>query len=396
MKFFVFLFGFFLYPISFVIPRSKKKLAFGSFKNAFNDNSKYLFIYASEHKSDLDIAWLSASRGTVKRLRELGLKAYFVGSFKGLWFAFRSKYWFFNAYTSDILFFASGGAICVNLWHGVGLKKIEFSIKDGPLSDRFVKKTLKERYFHPESYRRPNYLLSSTDFQSVKLAEAFRINKSQCLNLSYPRNQILIENEEKRKIFIKKYEPQVTSEFLNKISLFRKVYIYMPTWRDSQADIFSHSIDLKRLDNLMKEKNDVLILKPHANTIVDREKLSQYNNILLLDKLIDTYTILPYTDVLITDYSSVLYDYILMENKDVILYLYDIEEYINTRDFNYPFHENVVGAEVFTFDELLSCMEKENYSIDNEKRSELCLKFWGADHKLNVYDEIFEATIYSH
>jgi len=379
MKLFVFLFGFLVYPFSFIIPRSSNKWAFGSFRNAFNDNAKYLFIYASEKYSDVDIAWISASKKTVKDIHDLGLRAYYIGGIKGFWYALRSKYWFFNSYTSDILFFASGNAVCVNLWHGVGLKKIEFSIKSGKLSDRFVKKTLKERFYHPESFRRPDYLLSSTDFQSIKFAEAFRIKLSQCLNIGYPRNAILTVTEEERMRFISRYESPVTQELIEQLKLHSKVFIYMPTWRDSQEDVFSNNIDLSVLNRIMQEMNYLLILKPHANTKVNIEQLSQYENVILLDNKIDTYTILPYTNVLITDYSSVLYDYILMDNKDVILYLYDMKEYIHERDFNYPFLENVVGKIVYNFEDFVDCIKKSDYGINEIRKEEIRQKFWGTD-----------------
>jgi len=396
MKFFVFLFGFLIYPFSFIIPRSKRKWTFGSFRNSFNDNSKYLFIYASRKFPDKNIVWISAGKKTVKSINDLGLKAYYIGSIKGLLHTLSSKYWFFNSYTSDILFFASGNAICVNLWHGVGLKKIEFSIKTGKLADRFVRKTLKERFYHPESFRRPDYLLSSTDFQSVKFAEAFRIKLSQCLNIGYPRNTILMATEEERIRFISRYENPATLELMKQLKSYENVFIYMPTWRDSQEDVFSNNIDLSILNLIMQEKNHLLILKPHANTKVDIEKLSRYENVILLDNKIDIYTVLPYTNVLITDYSSVLYDYILMDNKDVILYLYDMKEYIHERDFNYPFMENVTGKIVYNFEEFVNCLKKDDYKIDEIRKEEIKQKFWGAGWNktiAEVSEEIIDKTI---
>ncbi|MDR0681587.1 MAG: CDP-glycerol glycerophosphotransferase family protein, partial [Dysgonamonadaceae bacterium] len=360
-KFFIFLIGYIIYPFSFLIPRNKKKWAFGSFKNAFNDNSKYLFIYVSEHKPAIDAAWISASRDTVQQIRAYGLKAYHIGTPKGLLFALRAKYWFFNAYTTDIFFFASGGAIRVNLWHGVGLKKMMFN-------NSFFKQRLKTSFYHPENYQRPDFLLSSTTFQSVKFAETFRITLSQCLPIGYPRNTLLIAPEDVRRDFIRRYEPPKTESFITHIKQYRKTFIYMPTWRESQRNVFAGQIDLNVLHTLMKETDSLLLLKPHVNTVVDHSLVSQFENIMLLDSRVDTYAVLPYTDVLITDYSSILYDYILMEGKDVILYLYDMDDYVKERNFNYPFRENVVGKIVYNADELRQCLQSGNYKIDDVKR----------------------------
>jgi CDP-glycerol glycerophosphotransferase (TagB/SpsB family) len=385
MKFLTFLLGYLIYPFSFLVPRSKRKWAFGSFRNAFNDNSKYLFIYVSEHKPAIDAAWISASRDTVRQVRNCGLKAYHIGTLRGMLFALSAKYWFFNAYTSDILFFTSGGAVRINLWHGVGLKRMTAA-----------KWSLKHAFYYPQNYRRPGFLLSSTAFQSVKFAETFKINLSQCLNLGYPRNALLTAPEEVRRDFIQRYERPETRELITRIKQCRKTFIYMPTWRESQRNIFAGNMDLASLQALMKETGSLLLLKPHANTRVDHSLFSRFENIVWLDSRIDTYAILPHTDVLITDYSSILYDYILMGGKDVILYLYDMDDYVKERNFNYPFLENVVGKIVYNADELRQCLRTGDYKIDEAKRAVIRDRFWGDTWKKDlrtVSEEIIRACV---
>lgn len=393
MKFFIYLLGYLLYPVSFLIPRKKTKWAFGSSRGAFNDNAKYLYIYVKENRPEVDAVWISESKQTVEKIRSIGLKSYYIGSLKGIWHALRSKYWFFNSYTSDILFFASGNAVCINLWHGVGLKKIEFSISSGKLANLYKKKSFKEVFYHPQVFRRPDYFISTTNFQSVKFAEAFRIKLSQCLNIGYSRNTVLLMDELQRLEFIQKYENRDTLKLIDRMKMYDKIYIYMPTWRDSQRDIFLENIDLFLLDELMKDKNSLFIAKPHSNTKIDIEFFSSFSNVLLLDSKTDVYGVLPYIDVLITDYSSVLYDFILMNNKDVILYLYDINEYINDRDFNYSFYENIVGKEVFNFSELIDCLKNEDYKINETKRSEILTKFWQKENLLEVNELILKNVI---
>lgn len=377
MRFIFFIIGYLFYPISFLIPRSKKKWAFGSFRKGFNDNAKYLFIYASENYKDIDIVWLSASKETVQKIQEIGFNAMYIGSIRGVWQAMRSKYWFVNANTSDILFFASGNATCINLWHGIALKKIEFCIASGELADRYVKKSFRERFFHPEAFRRPDYLISVSPFQTEKFAEAFRIPLKRCLHIGYPRNNILICDEKERNTFIQKYEPESTRTLIDSFKQYETIYVYMPTWRESQKDIFSTHLNLTDINTIMREQKSLFIIKPHANTSVEGIDFSQYQHVIWFKNNADIYPVLPYTHVLITDYSSILYDYILMKNKDVILYLYDFQEYVDMRDFNYPFEESVVGKKVCTFEELYASISSKDYKIDEEKREEIILRFWG-------------------
>lgn len=388
-----------VYPLSFLFPRSRRKWAFGSFRGAFNDNAKYLFIYCSEHCPDIHSVWLSKSMKTVREVRRLGLEAHFIASPSGIWHALTSKYWFFNSYTSDILFALSGGVVAVNLWHGVGLKRTEFNINHGKLAERYQQRKFREVYFHPESFRRPDWLLSSTPFQTRMFASAFRIPEERCLELGYPRNGILTCSDGERQAFIARYESELTKELLRNIEsgTYTKVYIYMPTWRDSQRNVFTQSFDMPRLDAMLREKKALMLLKPHANVIVDRKEFAQLTNIALVDGTMDIYPVLPYTDVLITDYSSILYDYLLMEGKDVILYLYDYEAYLNDRDLYYPFDENVAGRRVYTFDELYRCIETGDHTLDPAERRRITAKFWGdsvsADSRQMLVDRAREGKL---
>lgn len=377
MKLLAYIICYIIYPFSFLFPRSSRKYAFGSYRGTFCDNAKYLFLYAAQNGSkDIRYIWLSNNRNTVKMVRKMGLRAYWVLGPRGIWHALTSRYWIFNSYTSDIMFCLSGGAKCINLWHGVGLKRIEFNAISGPIADRFSKKNKYDAFCHPESFRKPDWLLSSTPFQTYSLARAFRIPESNCLEMGYPRNSILTASAEERSRFVAKYEPEQTWALIEKLKQYGKVLIYMPTWRDSQRNIFTQSMDLDKLNAILAAKNELLILKPHANVRLS-DNMHSLSNIMLADPKMDIYPVLPYTHVLITDYSSILYDWLLMEDKDVILYLYDYKEYVKERDFYYPFDENVTGCRVDSFDELCKVIESGQYRIDPKERDRMIELFWG-------------------
>lgn len=393
VKFIKYLVNYFAYPLSFLFPRKNMRWAFGSYRGAFNDNAKYLFIHTCLKHNDIDAAWISPNMDTVRLVRSYKLKAYSIFSLRGAWHALTSRYWFFNSYSSDIMFGLSGGARLFNLWHGVGLKRTEFNITSGTLANRYCRRTLKERFYHPEVYYRPNWLLSSSEMQSAMFASAFRINRNRCLDLGYPRNQILTATAEERYAFIQKYEPPQTKAFVDSIvGHYAKVFVYMPTWRDSQRNIFVQSIDLQKLNAVLANKNYFLILKPHPNTLVDREQIGVLSNITLLNANIDIYPVLPYTDVLITDYSSVLYDYILMENKSTILYIYDYDEYVSDRDFFFPFDKNVIGYRAHSFADLLHSIETDSYGDDPQRLADLRQRFWGESMAIDSNDAIVEAV----
>lgn len=160
----------------------------------------------------------------------------------------------------------------------------------------------------------------------------------------------------------------------------------MPTWRDSQKNVFAQHMDLCQLSQVLAAQNAVLLLKPHPNTVVD--SIYQADNLILLDRTIDIYGVLPFTDVLITDYSSILYDYLLIPDKQVILYLYDYDEYVRERDFYYPFDENVVGKRVTTFENLVKVIKEGDYYMKENDRAIILSKFWGKTIEMDSCKEI--------
>ena len=373
IKFLKYLLSYLAFPFSFLVPRSRKKIAFGSYKGTFDGNAKYLFIEMSGKGENA--VWVSGSRATVRFVRSLGLRAEWVFSPRGAWRALRSRTWFVNSYTSDILWALSGGANVINLWHGVGLKRTEYNATAGPMYDRYIRKTFRQAFFHPEAYRKPQYLVTASDFQTPMFASAFRVPESRCLKCGYPRNRILVCSEEDRQKHIATFEPEPVRAFIEKIRQFKEVWIYMPTWRDSQRNVFAQNMDLTHLNSVLEKRGAALLLKPHPNTVPDN--LYGLPNVLTIDPDVDVYPLLPYTDVLITDYSSVLYDYILMEGKGVVLYLYDRDQYVKDRDFYFPFDENVIGKKANTFEELLEAVKQGVEPLDEAERKAMVNKFWG-------------------
>ncbi len=372
-KFFEYLLCYLVFPFSHLVPRSGKKLAFGSYRGAFCDNSKYLLIELSNR--GCDAVWLSPKRETVRLVRSKGLRAEWIFSPRGAWRALRSKYWVVSSYTSDIFWAFSGGACVLNLWHGVGIKRIEYNSLSGPLYDRYIRKTFKQAFFHPESYRKPQYLLTASEFQTPMFAAAFRIPASRCIECGYPRNRILNMEESQRLDFIRRYENEKNLKLIEDLSKYRKVWIYMPTWRDSQREIFVQGMNLSAMQEALQANGDLLLLKPHANTLYSDERT--FSNILTLPSNFDVQPLLPYTDVLISDYSSVLYDYILMKRKGVVLYLYDKDEYLSSHPSYYPFDENVIGEQVGSFNGLLEIVSHTVPVLSEAKRQALVKKFWG-------------------
>ena len=386
-----YLFWYMVYGCSFLFPRSRRRYAFGGPEGSFKDNAKYLFIYASEHCKDVDVAWITPYHSTVRRLTSLGLKAYHCRSARGIWHARTSKYWFYNSYATDIGYFFSGGATKVELWHGIGFKCIQYSVKKGVYAQVYRRNGLWHRMTHLHSFSRHDYVLSSAPPATDFFAASFRVPKDRCLELGYPRNGILTVGEDARMAFIRRYEPPEVLELAARLQQYARVLLYMPTWRDNQRRLFVQHLDLERLDGVLRRQGEVMLLKPHPMVYADVDvDEGRYTNLIFLDSMTDVYPLLPQVQVLVTDYSSILYDFLLMEGKEAFLYTYDYEEYVEERDFFYPFDEYVTGNRVTDFEGFLRCVEQHDYAIDPSERQRLLQTVWGETVHYNSSQRIME------
>lgn len=345
-----------LVGLSCLFPRNKKIWIFGSFNGCFNDNSKYLFLYVYENCKDITPIWISKNKALVDSLKSKNFKAYYKWSFKGVFFCLRGKFYFYNAYISDISEYLYGNAIKFNLWHGTPIKKIEFDILVGQIGKIF-NKSIKSRIAYKNNYIRPDYILSTSSLVSECYSSAFRIDVDRCLEVGYPRNVLLTYSPSHVFKFISNYESKHILSLVKNLKKYNRVYIYMPTWRDDNSDFIKQSdIDFGALNILLNNESSFLILKLHSNTKLDINL--NYENILLLETSDDVYPILPFTDVLITDYSSIIFDYKLM-NKKVVLFPFDQRAYLNKNREMYYDYNIFIRSEIvaYTFDTLLDVMK---------------------------------------
>ncbi len=79
--------------------------------------------------------------------------------------------------------------------------------------------------------------------------------------------------------------------------------------------------------------------------------------------------------MLITDYSSVCFEYSLL-NRPMIFFAYDLDEYIASRDFYYPYESFVPGPIAKTTDDIVNIIEEDNF--EREKLNNFRTKFF--DH----------------
>ena len=372
--------GYITYHLVKLVPRCKNKWCFDDLQGF--GNSRFLYMELMERHRE--IRGICITRDTSYRtLRNFGFEACHWLSPRGIWHCLTAGVYVVTVNTRQINPYLSGGALYVNLWHGNGLKACLWnsemraqSLYGKNLSQIarsfYWKVTLFSTYF-----RKPDMALSTSSFLTKRLfAPQFQIPHKRFIETNLPRNVVFSWSRRRLMEYIRTYEPTATRELAEAIPAFRKVYAYMPTWRDAGGDLLVRAgVDFERLNKLMSDRNELFIIKLHPSVEIDRKVIDGCSHIRLMDSQTDACTILPFTDLLITDYSSVYYDFLQL-NREIILFPFDLDEYLNdSREllFNYDQHMPAVRAN--TFDELLALIgRRTDYRVRG--RSRIMQLFW--------------------
>lgn len=379
-----------VYWLSFLVPRNKKIWLFGStFGRRFADNPRYMYLYVSQHKEELSIRpiWISHNEDIVMMLNAEGYEAYMYHSLKGIWYALRGKVYLFDNYSKDINFWQSGGAMKVNLWHGIPLKKIQHD-------------NVFDKFRHPKniwekirnfprniSDEKPNhYVLTTSENLREIFSSAFKTDN--VLVAGYPRNELLISDA------IKNVYSHEEKEDRKKILSFlndkadgknKRMILYMPTFRKSET-LFFDDFDKDDFQEFLEENNVLFCIKLHPKSKLNEEfKNIQSENIMMINKDADPYVFLKLADVLITDYSSIYFDYLLLD-RPIIFFAYDLKEYLNdSREMYFDYDEFTPGEKVWDYQGLKNCIVKiiENNG-DYQKRY--------SDFRKRIRKKVFEES----
>ncbi len=199
-----------------------------------------------------------------------------------------------------------------------------------------------------------NYTAAIVSSEAIRkdYARAFHMDKQKVYATGIPRTDIFFDKE---------YEENIKKRIYEKYPRLKnkKVILFAPTFRGNGQNTAYYDfslLDFKKIEE--KFKNDyVFIVRPHPFTknLEDMPKENDFYMHLTEEREVND--LLFITDVLITDYSSVIFEYALL-NRRTIFFVPDLEEYMASRDFFYPFEKYTYGEVAHNMEELIIAIEK--------------------------------------
>lgn len=316
----------------------------------YSDNAKYLYQYIVQNRKDITrkyrIFWgiddLDSNSVNIPNCTCIEKK-----SFKGLIIFLTAKYIFStHDYFSNIK--SGNGQIQVNLWHGIGYKKI-------PDNDK--------------AYR-GDYTISTNKYYIDIQSDALCIDRKNIPITGLPRNDLLYK------------KTNCLAELGIQKNEYNSVMIWMPTYRkavakhegiDGNIEGFGLLSFLKNqasiIDDICNEKKVLLIIKPHPMEDLSGYEMQRFHNIVFVknedleNRKIELYSLLTNTDILISDYSSVIVDYLLLD-KPIAIVCSDMDEYRENRGFVVnPIDEYLPGPILSSLDDFEDYIRNyENYN----------------------------------
>lgn len=327
-----------IYWFSFITPRDNNIWLFGStFGRRFADNPRYFYLYINQHEKNIRPIWISRNKEIITFLNKNNYEAYYYNSLKGIYYCLIGKVYIFDNYSKDINFWLSGGAVKINLWHGVGNKRINYDNEHDKV--RHPKNLWEKFKYFPRqlSDEKPShYILATSKIMSEIFARAFRVDMSHIIEAGYPRNDILFDNCDTTMLYTDTEKKLI--DIIDKCKAKgNKILGYIPTFRASENN-FIKIMDLNKFNDFIKENRMFLICKLHPKSSCREEfEKMNYSNIVNVSADVDVNSFLGKIDILISDYSSVYSDFMLLD-RPVVAFQYDYDEYINnTRDTYFDF-----------------------------------------------------------
>lgn len=352
--------------VSSIIPKSSTIWVFGAWDGKlFSDNSKYLYKYMLNSHPEIHAVWIAKDRDLVRKMHKEGYCSYYYHSLKGVLLSVRAGAVFFtNGLGADVDAWAHSRCQRVCLWHGSPLKKIGYDNSNWKkIGQAGNKRRPTKRRFQVRENRDQDIYIVSSDEVKEKFKTAFMIKENQIYVAGQPRNDSFVRATE--------------SQFINGLKSTHpdaKIVCYLPTHRNfgtTKNNPLTPDI-LLETDKYLREKNIVLILKPHTHEMDNfRSIMGKFANIFLaVDESVfsDVYSFLPHCDCLISDYSSVYLDF-LCTNKPVVLFPYDMDDYMkNDAGLYYEYPDIVPGHMGMTWKEVLElvCIELDKDSVSDQ------------------------------
>lgn len=359
--------------VTYLVPVNKKIILFQS-SNGRNYTGNPRYIYEEMVRKGLDqeyqCIWFFFDTslkipGRCKKVRN--------NYFSYFWYLMRAGIWIFDSRQPKHMR-KKKKVTYIQTWHGTPLKKLALDM------DRMDMGGSTNIDGYHEAFLRTckdwDYLISQNKFSTEIFQSCFAFTGRPMLQIGYPRNDILIRDNQEG--LIEEYKKKLG------LPLDKKIILYAPTWRDNEYSEKGKYKFASKLDFDLAQKelsNEYVFIVKYHYLIADNIDWSPLEGfVYTFDETKDIALLYLVSDMMITDYSSVMFDYSLLR-RPMFFFAYDLEAYKDhLRGFYFDFISEVPGPISKNTEQLI-------YDLKNYNRSEWEGKYEAFHQKFNHVDD---------
>lgn len=343
-----------LAPLAALVPKRRDWVAvIGRGDGQFADNTKYFFLETADRaQSGLRVVHITERADVQAALTARGMESLRYPGVAAGWYLARcgtvvvdSIEWCRRARC-----FLLARARVVQLWHGVGFKRIELdkwrheARGRGLVSSRWLFEVRLLRKLLRGRLRRYAAVVTTSAFYRDRVfAPAFRCR--HVLTTGYPRNSFGRLPGRAGDLAWGNVDPEVAAAMPRWIAAGRRVVLVAPTFRDTRATPLGlDSATRDALDDFAAAHGFEFLFKFHPYEHGSEEVSGRHLH--RLDPDSDAYPLFPSLHALVTDYSSIYMDFLLVD-RPVLFLTPDLEQYVRQdRGIQFDFESMTPGPKL--------------------------------------------------
>lgn len=358
-------------------------------RRSFSGNPKYLFTYINKYRKDICAYWICEKDAVfvAEQVEKLGFYACVIGSDVADYVIGKTGVVVSEVLREDFL----GGILqakYLNLWHGIGFKRIERGIINDQSDLRLG---IAKKYITYNNFLLKNQIATVTsEMYEKEFKDDLGLNEKQLIRTGYLRC-----------LYQQNYEPICTYDHNvidgKTLIYYDHIAVYAPTYRATRGNAFASGIEnIEKLHTVCKEKNILLIFKMHpqiekeSGYINAKKQYCDSSHFIFWDNSNDFYEIMDKVDLVVYDYSSMFSDFLCAGVKHFIRYIYDEDKYMQEgfTQGKDVYYERTCGVVCHSFNELLYQIAHYEENDDSAEIEAIYHKLWGY-----AGEDDFEKTI---
>lgn len=299
-----------------------------------------LWRYTREHDPERRLTWLASSDEELRAARAAGMPALPARGWGGFRATLRAGAVVVTHGLGDANRYGSSGAVVVQLWHGIPLKRLHLDT-GAALRLPLIGSLPGVRGLMSALYRRGGRRIAlfpvASELVAARIRSAFGVAPERVRVLGDARDDVLLQGTAESR---RDAARAVIEAATGPLPEAARLVLYAPTWRDGEVDpAIPDAAQWAGIVAWAERRDAVLLVRSHplgAGSYDAGPAASPRIRLLGRAQLLDVTPALPALDALLTDYSSIAFDAAIAGVPSVFL-APDLAAYLASRGLYTPY-----------------------------------------------------------